>query len=342
MNEKSNTSTVEKRMKVIRLAEELGNVSEACRICNMNRSSFYSWKRRYDEYGFDGLNNLPSTPKSNPRTTPGQVAKRIVEISLEHPQWGCIRVAQQLQTEGTAISSPTVQKILIKNQIATIKDRWCRLEELFIQGEIDLDEGRLGRMERLNPAFQERDFTGTKPGELISGDIYLIGYHPALGAVYLSVAVDSYTSLAFAAVSTNDSPEIVATLLNNQVFPFLRTAHILVEKVLTSAGARFSSQHNPLKTYLRINGVQHLTTRDKVPKTNGHADRFKQACFDMPLKSGIRSGRFGSTNEINQRLSAWLEQYNATALKSFPNFGRSPKERYDLYLQAVTQQNSVS
>jgi len=43
------------RRHVFRRAQELGNVSAACREAGISRTLFYGWKRGYDRYGADAL-----------------------------------------------------------------------------------------------------------------------------------------------------------------------------------------------------------------------------------------------------------------------------------------------
>jgi hypothetical protein len=45
----------ERRRRVLALAEELGNVSEACRIVGVSRRSYYEWKRIAEEQGVEAL-----------------------------------------------------------------------------------------------------------------------------------------------------------------------------------------------------------------------------------------------------------------------------------------------
>ena len=45
----------ERRRRVLTLAKELGNVSEACRIVGVSRRSYYEWKRIADEQGVEAL-----------------------------------------------------------------------------------------------------------------------------------------------------------------------------------------------------------------------------------------------------------------------------------------------
>ncbi|MCX6100546.1 MAG: helix-turn-helix domain-containing protein [Candidatus Bipolaricaulota bacterium] len=43
------------RLHILRRAEELGNVSAACREAGISRTMFYRWKQRFALYGSDGL-----------------------------------------------------------------------------------------------------------------------------------------------------------------------------------------------------------------------------------------------------------------------------------------------
>ncbi|PTM99057.1 helix-turn-helix protein, partial [Rhodovulum imhoffii] len=52
------TKLAQQRLSVLELARELGNVAEACRQRDMDRTSFYEWKRRFQTQGFEGLKDL--------------------------------------------------------------------------------------------------------------------------------------------------------------------------------------------------------------------------------------------------------------------------------------------
>jgi hypothetical protein len=55
-------SVYEKRVRVLTLAAELGNVSEACRIVGVSRRSYYTWKRIADEQGIEALDPRRTGP----------------------------------------------------------------------------------------------------------------------------------------------------------------------------------------------------------------------------------------------------------------------------------------
>ena len=82
---------VNQRLSLLKLAELLGNASEACRRRGIDRTSFYEFKRRFQTHGLEGLQDLPPIPRSHPQTTPPEIVDQIINLSLEHPAWGCLK-----------------------------------------------------------------------------------------------------------------------------------------------------------------------------------------------------------------------------------------------------------
>ncbi len=84
--EEAERELARRRRSLLELAEELGNVTEACRKYGISRTQFYKYKRRYEEEGLEGLLNRPPVPKSHPMTTPKRVQEKIVAMCLAHPE----------------------------------------------------------------------------------------------------------------------------------------------------------------------------------------------------------------------------------------------------------------
>ncbi len=74
-------------MNVIEMEEALGNISEACRRGEMDRTSFYEWKRRFQTHGFEGLIDLPPIPKSQPNTISPENEARVIKECLARTCW---------------------------------------------------------------------------------------------------------------------------------------------------------------------------------------------------------------------------------------------------------------
>ena len=160
------------RLSVLQLAEVLGNVSEACRRRGMHRSQFYEFKRRFQTHGLEGLKDLPPIPKSHPMTTPKEVVDRILQLSLEHPSWGCVRLSHTLRLGGISVSSPTIQSILIKNGMASRYDRWLKLEIRRAEEAGELTAEEVAFIDNHNSVFRDRHVDSSRPGELLNQDTF--------------------------------------------------------------------------------------------------------------------------------------------------------------------------
>ena len=50
------------RLSVLELAENLGNVSQACRRRGITRAQFYEYKKHFETFGLEGLAGLERFP----------------------------------------------------------------------------------------------------------------------------------------------------------------------------------------------------------------------------------------------------------------------------------------
>lgn len=66
------------RLTLPQLAENLKNVSEACRRRGITRSRFYEYKRAFQEFGFEGLIGSLPIHKAFPNATPQEIRDRVL------------------------------------------------------------------------------------------------------------------------------------------------------------------------------------------------------------------------------------------------------------------------
>lgn len=111
------------RIRLLRLAERLGNISKACRREGVSRTQFYEYKRRLQMCGPEGLKNHPPVHKGHPQATPREVLELILGTSKANPSWGCKRISRHLKRMGRYVSGPTVQKILNRHGRGRLSDR---------------------------------------------------------------------------------------------------------------------------------------------------------------------------------------------------------------------------
>ena len=61
---------IQRKLRVLRYAEEIGHVAKTCRYFGIGRASFYRWRKAYSERGEAGLINAPPIPKWHANRTP--------------------------------------------------------------------------------------------------------------------------------------------------------------------------------------------------------------------------------------------------------------------------------
>ena len=113
-------------MSILMLAEQIGSVTRACRVADVDRTSFYAWKKRFEERGIEGLKALSPARRSHPLTTPHDIVERVLALSMRHPDWGCNRLSNALRSDGVAVSFSTIQRMLNSRGLGTRSARCGR------------------------------------------------------------------------------------------------------------------------------------------------------------------------------------------------------------------------
>jgi transposase InsO family protein len=316
------------RLTVLQLAEALGNVSEACKRSGMDRTSYYAWKKRYTEQGLEGLKDLPPIVKNHPQKTDEATEKRLLELCLEHPGWGCTKLSDYLKLEGYRVSSPITQKILIRNNLGSRFQRALRVEEEHLKQGFPLDPEQIRLIEAANPCFAERHVESSQPGELLSQDTKLVGTISGIGRIYLHAVVDTYGSYAWGFLHTNKIPEAAATLLHNDVLPQFKAWGLPVQAILTDNGREYcGTDAHPYEIYLSLNDIEHRTTQVRRPQTNGFVERFMRTVKEEFIPQYFRRNLYTSVEAMQEHLDQWLHHYNyERPHRGYRNNGLRPAE----------------
>lgn len=115
-----------RKLSLLDLASELGNVSKACRIVGYSRQQFYEIRRNYQTYGADGLiDRLPGARSPHPNRVPDAVETAVLDHALAHPCHGPMRVAHELALKGVQVSSGGVRGVWSRHGLLTKTERLC-------------------------------------------------------------------------------------------------------------------------------------------------------------------------------------------------------------------------
>ena len=91
------SSVVEERRKFIEEYEGgLVTMAELCRSYEISRETGYKWVKRYQQCGWEGLEDLSRAPRRHPNQTAPELEERIVALRRKHPRWGPIKLQIRL------------------------------------------------------------------------------------------------------------------------------------------------------------------------------------------------------------------------------------------------------
>ena len=305
---------IKRKLNILDFAEQLGNISEACRKLGVSRQHYYDIKGAIEEHGVDGL---LAKARNKPRIgnrIPESIEQRVLEYSLEYPTHGQARVANELKQQGVILSPGGVRSIWLRHSIEKKQLRLKRLEAWAAEETNILTENQVRALET---AKQEKEahveIESFHPGFLLGQDTFYVGWIKGIGKIYQQTAIDTYSNVGFAKLYTEKTAVTVADLLNDRVLPFFDEHNIPLLRVLTDRGTEYCGrqENHPFQLFLYLNDIEHTKTKARHPQTNGITERFNQTLLDEFYAVFFRKKYYKSLLEIQEDLDIFLEKYNS-------------------------------
>jgi len=324
---------IRNKLGLLGLAEELGNVSQACRIMGYSRDSFYRFRDLYAEHGAEGLREI-SRRKPNPknRVAP-EVEEAVVKLATDNPAYGQKRVSNELKKRGIFISPGGVRSIWLRHDLQTFKKRIRALEDMLAANKsLILTETQLQAMEKAQEQKEaEGEIETEHPGYLGAQDTYYVGTIKGVGRIYQQTFIDTYSRVAFVKLYDRKSALTAADLLNDRVLPWFEQQEVPLLRILTDRGTEYcgSLQHHEYQLYLAIEDIAHTKTKVRNPQTNGICERFHRTIQDEFYQVACRKKVYTSVEELQTDLDEWLEWYNRERAHSGKRCdGRTPLQTF--------------
>jgi transposase InsO family protein len=328
---------IKNKLGLLKLAEELGNVSRACKVMGYSRDTFYRYRQAVEEGGFEALvEKTRRKPNLRNRTAP-EIEEAVLKIALEQPAFGQLRVSNELRKRGLHISPAGVRCVWLRHDLQTFKRRLAGLEKKVAEEGVVLTEAQVAALERKHHDDEASgEIETAHPGYLGSQDTFYVGTLKGVGRIYQQTFVDTYSKWASAKLYTTKTPITAADLLNDRVLPFFEEKEVHLQRILTDRGTEFCGRldAHPYQLYLAVNDIDHTKTKVKSPQTNGICERFHKTVLQEFYQVTFRKKLYRTLEELQEDLDAWLVEYNAHRTHQGKMCcGRTPLETFDAGMQ---------
>jgi len=268
-------------------------ISKVCREFNIPRSTFYNWRKRYDEEGPSGLYRKKPVAHSHPRKTPPEVIEKILEIRSEY-QMGAWRIKYYLERyHGINISESTVSRTLKTHGV--------------------------GKLPKTAPrrSIHTKRYAKTVPGHHVQVDVKFLKLKDdaeKLVRRYQYTAIDDATRIRALQIYEKHNQNCAIKFIDYVIekFPFR------ISMVRTDRGHEFQARFH---FHVEDLGIQHVYIKPRSPQLNGKVERSHltdQREFYQLLT-------YTDDVDLNSKLGAWESYYNYDR-PHMSHDGRTPYE----------------
>lgn len=313
------------RLYVFRRAEELGNVSAACREAGISRARFYALRKRYAQYGVEGLHPRRTKARpGRPPSVPAHIERTVIALALSWPTWGPNRLSVQLTRQGIGIAPSTVYRTLRRVGLGTRLQRLGVLEHHSAQRAGLLTERTRRQLESARK--KQRHVEASVPGELVCLDCFYVGKLKGVGKVWQITACDAASSYGLARVFVLAQPtaEAAKRFLRRVLVPHFRQAGWPIQRVLTDGGSEFKGVFARACHDLEI---RHTRIRPGHAWTNGFVERLQGTILHEHWRIEFRRRYFTRLAQLQRSLDGFLRFYNhQRPHHGYRTRGRTPAE----------------
>ncbi|CEO16489.1 hypothetical protein RMONA_03990 [Rickettsia monacensis] len=185
---------IKPRIGLLKLAEQLGNVSQACKVMGYSRDTFYRYKELHDQGGEgEALYEMTRRKACIKNRVPANIEDAVVNIAVEFPAFGQERAANELRKSGIIISGGGVRSVWLRHDLESFKKRLKALETKVANDGIVLSDNQLAVLEKVkNQREASGEIETMHPGYLGSQDTYYVGNIKGIGRIYQQTFVDTY------------------------------------------------------------------------------------------------------------------------------------------------------
>ncbi|HVA10745.1 MAG TPA: integrase core domain-containing protein [Candidatus Dormibacteraeota bacterium] len=262
------------------------NARLTCRHYGIAHRTFYRYYNRFKQQGMLGLEARSQRPhKVRQPTTPRPVINAVKQLRTANPEYSKYKLAVILKRDyGYSVSASTVGRVISKY-------------DLFFTPPVK-PKGHPDRLKSAKRLRKPKDFTATKPGDLVEVDVKHL---PNMSQKrYAFVAVDVVSKQVAVHVGSTISSKQGALAWKKAVYRLG-----LPKAALTDNGSENVGAFTEL---LKTQPTEHYWARPRQPKDKPHVERFigslERECLQW---GGVATDLVDQQDIINQ----WLNKYHS-------------------------------
>ena len=119
----TNEKIIKNKVGLLNLAEELQNISKACKVMGFSRETFYRYKKAVDDGGVENLMDKTRRKPNLHNRVGEEIEKTVIEYAIELPAHGQVRASNELRKRGVFVSSSGIRSIWVRHNLETFKKR---------------------------------------------------------------------------------------------------------------------------------------------------------------------------------------------------------------------------
>jgi transposase InsO family protein len=291
------------RARCFTLAEELGNVSAACREMGIERSTYYRWKAKVDRWGLESLRVRERRRPRMPNQIGPHLEQRILAFALARPGFGPRRISSELRREkwgGIRVSEHGVWRVLRRFNLNTRSKRLA-----LVARHADPYE----RKPQIPP--EERHIDASEPGEKVQMDCFFVGrLSGSKGTVWQYTAADVASGFIWAELHSSErNPRARWTSeLVHRVARELRAAGWKLAQVTTDNGSEFASRE--FGQACAAVGARQWRIKAGNPNSNGCVERAQLSILEECWRAAFARSLAPKITALRRDLAEYLEEFN--------------------------------
>ena len=304
---------IKHKLGLLNLAEELQNVSKACKVMGVSRDTFYRYQESVRSGDVDALINKSRRVPNLKNRVDETTEQAVIDYAVQFPAYGQHRTSNELRKAGVFVSGSGVRSIWLRHNLENFKKRLKALEAKVAQEGIELNDHQIAALERKHEDDVACGEIETHhPGYLGAQDTFYVGNLKGVGRIYQQTFIDTYSKVVHCKLYTSKIPLHSAELLNDRVLPFYQQHGLSMLRILTDRGTEYCGkvEQHDYELYLALNDIDHTKTKAASPQTNGICERFHKTILQEFYQITFRKKLYSTLETLQNDLDEWLRFYN--------------------------------